>query len=113
MASSLGGNVATRLPDWGVDVRRIGPIGDASSSRGTDVALAGVYAAAGGYRSYEKIAAVVIGCRIVAQPGAVAAAAAGVYAHAEAGDRCMRDGLRGMLALEVAQELRAVLAAIP
>jgi len=42
-----------------------------------------------------------------------AAAAAGVYAHAVAGDRCMRGGLRGMLALELAQELRAVLAPIP
>jgi NAD(P)H-hydrate epimerase len=39
-----------------------------------------------------------------------AAAAAAVHAHAMAGDHCMRGGLRGMLALEVAQELRAVLA---
>jgi ADP-dependent NAD(P)H-hydrate dehydratase / NAD(P)H-hydrate epimerase len=41
------------------------------------------------------------------------AAAAAVYAHAVAGDRCARQGVRGMLALEVAQELRAVLAALP
>jgi len=38
------------------------------------------------------------------------ATAAGVYAHAVAGDRCARSGMRGMLALEVALELRAVLA---
>ncbi len=39
-----------------------------------------------------------------------AATSAAVYAHAVAGDRCARLGVRGMLALEVAQELRAVLA---
>jgi NAD(P)H-hydrate epimerase len=38
------------------------------------------------------------------------AASAAVYAHAVAGDRCARNGMRGVLALEVAQELRAVLA---
>jgi NAD(P)H-hydrate epimerase len=38
------------------------------------------------------------------------ATSAAVYAHAVAGDRCARLGVRGMLALEVAQELRAVLA---
>jgi NAD(P)H-hydrate epimerase len=41
------------------------------------------------------------------------AAAAGVLAHATAGDRCARAGLRGMTAMEVAQELRAVLAPFP
>ncbi|MEO6185402.1 MAG: NAD(P)H-hydrate dehydratase, partial [Steroidobacteraceae bacterium] len=41
------------------------------------------------------------------------ASAAAVYAHAMAGDRCARGGLRGVLALEVAQELRAVLAHLP
>lgn len=41
------------------------------------------------------------------------AAAAGVHAHATAGDRCARSGLRGILAMDVAQELRAVLAALP
>jgi NAD(P)H-hydrate epimerase len=40
-------------------------------------------------------------------------AAAAVYAHALAGDRCARQGIRGVLALEVAQELRAVLAPLP
>lgn len=43
-------------------------------------------------------------------PDAVAAA---VYAHAVAGDRCARQGIRGVLALEVAHELRAVLAGMP
>jgi ADP-dependent NAD(P)H-hydrate dehydratase / NAD(P)H-hydrate epimerase len=38
------------------------------------------------------------------------AAAAGVYAHATAGDRCAKFGLRGMVAMDVALELRAVLA---
>jgi ADP-dependent NAD(P)H-hydrate dehydratase / NAD(P)H-hydrate epimerase len=38
------------------------------------------------------------------------ATSAAVYAHALAGDHCARLGVRGMLALEVAQELRAVLA---
>ncbi len=48
---------------------------------------------------------------ILAQCGRpLEASAAAVYAHAVAGDRCARDGLRGVLALEVAQELRAVLA---
>lgn len=42
-----------------------------------------------------------------------AAAAAAVYAHAVAGDRCARNGVRGVLALDVAQELRAVLALLP
>jgi ADP-dependent NAD(P)H-hydrate dehydratase / NAD(P)H-hydrate epimerase len=40
-------------------------------------------------------------------------AAAGVYAHAVAGDQCARDGIRGVLALEVATGLRAVLAQLP
>ena len=39
-----------------------------------------------------------------------AAACAAVHAHAVAGDRCARGGLRGVLALEVAQELRGMLA---
>jgi hydroxyethylthiazole kinase-like uncharacterized protein yjeF len=39
--------------------------------------------------------------------------AAAVYAHALAGDRCARHGIRGVLALEVAQQLRAVLAPLP
>lgn len=39
-----------------------------------------------------------------------AATGAAVYAHAVAGDHCARVGQRGMLALEVATELRAVLA---
>lgn len=51
---------------------------------------------------------------ILAQCGdAFAAAQAAVYAHAVAGDRCVRGGTRGVLALEVAQELRAVLAQLP
>jgi NAD(P)H-hydrate epimerase len=41
------------------------------------------------------------------------ATAAAVYAHAVAGDHCARGGLRGMLAQEVAQELRVVLAQLP
>ena len=41
------------------------------------------------------------------------ATGAAVYAHAVAGDRCARQGVRGVLALEVAQELRAVLAQLP
>jgi NAD(P)H-hydrate repair Nnr-like enzyme with NAD(P)H-hydrate dehydratase domain len=41
------------------------------------------------------------------------ATAAAVYAHAVAGDRCARVGLRGVLATEVAQELRVVLAQLP
>jgi NAD(P)H-hydrate epimerase len=41
------------------------------------------------------------------------AAGAAVYAHALAGDRCARGGVRGVLALEVAQQLRAVLAGSP
>ncbi len=40
-------------------------------------------------------------------------AAAAVHAHALAGDRCAQQGIRGILALEVAQELRAVLAPLP
>jgi ADP-dependent NAD(P)H-hydrate dehydratase / NAD(P)H-hydrate epimerase len=48
---------------------------------------------------------------IVAQGGDVLqATAASVYAHALAGDRCAAHGQRGVLALDVAQELRAVLA---
>jgi hydroxyethylthiazole kinase-like uncharacterized protein yjeF len=43
-------------------------------------------------------------------PQAFEATSAAVYAHAVAGDHCARLGVRGMLALEVAQELRAVLA---
>jgi NAD(P)H-hydrate epimerase len=42
-----------------------------------------------------------------------AAAAAAIYAHAVAGDRCARNGVRGVLALDVAQELRTVLALLP
>ncbi len=41
------------------------------------------------------------------------ATSAAVYAHAVAGDRCARLGVRGVLALEVVQELRAVLAPLP
>jgi NAD(P)H-hydrate epimerase len=41
------------------------------------------------------------------------AVAAAVYAHAVAGDRCARGGVRGILALEVAQELRGVLSTLP
>jgi NAD(P)H-hydrate epimerase len=41
------------------------------------------------------------------------AAAAGVFAHASAGDNCARAGLRGMVATDVALEMRAVLAALP
>jgi NAD(P)H-hydrate epimerase len=41
------------------------------------------------------------------------ATTAAVYAHAVAGDHCARAGLRGMLAQEVAQELRVVLAQLP
>ncbi|HTQ35477.1 MAG TPA: NAD(P)H-hydrate dehydratase [Steroidobacteraceae bacterium] len=41
------------------------------------------------------------------------AVGAAVYAHAVAGDRCARQGVRGVLATEVAQELRAVLAQLP
>lgn len=40
-------------------------------------------------------------------------AAAAVYAHALAGDRCAEQGMRGVLALDVARELRAVLASLP
>lgn len=48
---------------------------------------------------------------ILAQAGRpFAAANAAVWAHAVAGDRCAAAGVRGVLALEVAQELRAVLA---
>lgn len=45
--------------------------------------------------------------------GSLDAASAAVYAHAVAGDRCARAGLRGVLALEVTQELRAVLSQLP
>ena len=41
------------------------------------------------------------------------AASAAVYAHAVAGDHCALNGLRGVLALDVARELRAVLAPLP
>lgn len=48
---------------------------------------------------------------LLAQDGrALESAAAGVHLHATAGDQCARNGIRGVLALEVAQELRAVLA---
>ncbi|MEO6079164.1 MAG: NAD(P)H-hydrate dehydratase [Steroidobacteraceae bacterium] len=51
---------------------------------------------------------------IIAQNGKpFESAAAAVHAHALAGDRCARQGIRGVLALEVAQELRAVLAELP
>jgi len=43
----------------------------------------------------------------------LAAATAAVHAHALAGDRCALRGLRGILASEVAHELRAVLSALP
>lgn len=42
-----------------------------------------------------------------------AATCAAVQAHAMAGDRCAAHGVRGILALEVAAQLRAVLASIP
>jgi len=49
-----------------------------------------------------------------AQGGDVfAATCAAVQAHAMAGDRCALQGIRGVLALEVAQALRAVLAPLP
>jgi ADP-dependent NAD(P)H-hydrate dehydratase / NAD(P)H-hydrate epimerase len=54
------------------------------------------------------IAGIVAQCR-----DPYAAAAAAVLAHATAGDRCARAGLRGMLAMEVAQELRSAVAALP
>jgi ADP-dependent NAD(P)H-hydrate dehydratase / NAD(P)H-hydrate epimerase len=41
------------------------------------------------------------------------AASAGVHAHATAGDRCALFGVRGMLAMDVATELRSVLAFLP
>ena len=41
------------------------------------------------------------------------AASAGVWLHAAAGDRCARSGERGILALEVAAQLRTVLAGAP
>lgn len=41
------------------------------------------------------------------------ATAAAVFAHATAGDRCARLGVRGMFALDVAHELRTVLAPFP
>ncbi len=41
------------------------------------------------------------------------ATSAAVFAHATAGDRCARAGIRGVVALDVAQELRAVLAPLP
>lgn len=41
------------------------------------------------------------------------AATAAVHAHALAGDRCAARGLRGILASEVAQELRVVLSSLP
>lgn len=51
---------------------------------------------------------------LLAQGGTrFACAVAGVQAHAQAGDRCASHGIRGVLALEVAHELRAVLAALP
>lgn len=51
---------------------------------------------------------------LLAQSGKLLqATGAAVYAHAVAGDRCARLGLRGVLALEVAQELRAVLSRLP
>jgi NAD(P)H-hydrate repair Nnr-like enzyme with NAD(P)H-hydrate dehydratase domain len=46
-------------------------------------------------------------------PRVLDATSAAVYAHAVAGDRCARLGVRGVLALEVAHELRAVLAQLP
>jgi ADP-dependent NAD(P)H-hydrate dehydratase / NAD(P)H-hydrate epimerase len=44
---------------------------------------------------------------------AFAATCAAVQVHAMAGDRCALKGMRGVLALEVAEELRAVLAPLP
>ena len=43
----------------------------------------------------------------------MAGTVAAVYAHAMAGDRCAKGGVRGILAGDVAQELRAVLAQLP
>jgi hydroxyethylthiazole kinase-like uncharacterized protein yjeF len=40
-------------------------------------------------------------------------AAAAVQVHATAGDRCARNGIRGVLALDVAHEMRSVLAPLP
>jgi ADP-dependent NAD(P)H-hydrate dehydratase / NAD(P)H-hydrate epimerase len=40
-------------------------------------------------------------------------AVAAVYAHALAGEQCARQGVRGVLALEVAQQLRVALAHLP
>jgi ADP-dependent NAD(P)H-hydrate dehydratase / NAD(P)H-hydrate epimerase len=51
---------------------------------------------------------------VLAQSGkSFESAAAAVHAHALAGDRCAQHGVRGVLALEVAAELRAVLAPLP
>ncbi|HMA12687.1 MAG TPA: NAD(P)H-hydrate dehydratase [Steroidobacteraceae bacterium] len=46
-------------------------------------------------------------------PDAFNATSAAVYAHAVAGDDCARLGIRGILALDVAAQLRAVLAPLP
>jgi ADP-dependent NAD(P)H-hydrate dehydratase / NAD(P)H-hydrate epimerase len=59
---------------------------------------------------------VLTGCiaGLLAQHGqAFAAAAAGVWLHATAGDLCAANGLRGVLALDVATRLRDVLAPYP
>jgi ADP-dependent NAD(P)H-hydrate dehydratase / NAD(P)H-hydrate epimerase len=51
---------------------------------------------------------------LIAQGGdAFAATCAAVQAHAMAGDQCAQNGVRGVLALEVATQLRAVLAPLP
>jgi NAD(P)H-hydrate epimerase len=51
---------------------------------------------------------------LLAQAGdAFMASCAAVQAHAQAGDQCAMNGVRGVLALEVATRLRAELAAIP
>jgi NAD(P)H-hydrate epimerase len=50
-----------------------------------------------------------IGGLLAQQRDPMAAAAAGVYLHARAGDLCARGGERGILALEVAAQLRTSL----
>jgi NAD(P)H-hydrate epimerase len=51
---------------------------------------------------------------LLAQQGdSFAATCAAVYAHALAGDQCAHQGIRGMFALEVSAQLRAVLSRLP
>lgn len=53
-------------------------------------------------------------CGLLAQHReSLPAAVAGVYLHARAGDLCARDGERGILALEVASQLRTALVELP